>query len=455
LSGAGSAEAQLIPTQTTLTSSPAPSKVGKPVTITANVTASSATPTGNVVFRDGTKVIGTGPLIGASQNAIAAGWWHTCALTSDRRVRCWGDNSSGEVDNDTTVDRLIPTYVKGLSVGVVAVSTGEGESCALTITGGVKCWGGFGPYYSNLPTSGVVAIKAGNDHTCALKSNGGVVCWGNNNTGQLGDNTDVSQLHPVQVKGLTSGVAMIGMGGSHSCAVLTSGGVKCWGAITGDGTNRPRFAPVPVVGLSSGVAALALGGSFTCALTTSGEVRCWGNNSSGQLGDGTTTDRSKPGASVIGLGTGVRAIAAGSTHACALTAAGGVMCWGDNYEGQLGDGAYNNDRPVPRQVRTLTSGVSAIAAGYWHTCAVLNAGNLRCWGNNYSGQLGDNGRTEDRALRPIAVVGGAFSLKGSTGVAMMVTSTLSVGTHSLAARYLASSQHRSSQAPARGHIVNP
>jgi alpha-tubulin suppressor-like RCC1 family protein len=341
--------------------------------------------------------------------AIAAGEWHTCALTSGGGVKCWGYNNDGQVGDGTTTDRLTPIDVSGLMNSVTAIATGSWHTCALTSGNGVKCWGdnhfgqvgdGVGtdrltPVDVSGLTSGVTAITAGEYHTCALTNEGEVKSWGSNNYGQLGNGTIGARYVPVDVSGLMSSVTAIAVGGTHTCALTSGGGVKCWGdndyGQLGDGTNTGRFTPVDVSGLTSGVTAIAAGWWHTCALTNGGGVKCWGRNGYAQLGDGTTTKRLTP-VDVIGLTSGVAAIAAGPFHTCALTSEGGVKCWGYNLYGQLGDGTTTR-RLTPVDVSGLTSDVTAIAAGGYHTCA-LTSGGAKCWGHNYFGQLGDGTTTD-------------------------------------------------------------
>jgi alpha-tubulin suppressor-like RCC1 family protein len=349
--------------------------------------------------------------------AIAAGGAHSCALTSAGGVKCWGWNGKGELGDGTTGMQWPPVEVSGLSGGVSAIAAGEGHSCALTSSGGVRCWGwnekgqlGDGTARDRLTpvdvvglSSGVTAIAAGAEHNCALTSSGAVKCWGGNVFGQLGDGTTTDRWTPVGVSGLSGGVRAIAAGGVQSCALTTGGGVKCWGANkdgeVGDGTTTNRLTPVDVAGLGSGVTAIAAGGLHSCALTSSGGVKCWGVNYSGQLGDGTITGRLTP-VDVSGLSGGVTAIAAGLVHSCALTS-GGVRCWGDNEARQLADGTTSN-RSTPVDVSGL-SGVRTIATGDVHSCALISSGGVKCWGHNGYGQLGDGSMIE--RLTPVGVIG--------------------------------------------------
>ena len=254
------------------------------------------------------------------------------------------------------------------------------------------------------------AVAAGGFHTCTVV-NGGVQCRGRNFSGELGDGTTIDKYMFVNVSGLTSGVAAVAAGFLHTCALTTTGGVKCWGRNNfgqlGDGTTTDSTTPVDVSGLTTGVDAVATGGRYTCARTTTGGVQCWGANSSGQLGDGTTTDSSTPvdvcaDATCNTALSGVTAVAAGGPNTCALTTTGGLKCWGRNNFGQLGDGT-TTDSPTPADVSGLTSGVTAVPVGLFHTCAVTTTGGAKCWGRNDFGQLGD-GTTTDSTI-PVDVSG--------------------------------------------------
>jgi alpha-tubulin suppressor-like RCC1 family protein len=284
-------------------------------------------------------------------------------------------------------------------------------------------------------TSGVKAISAGGSHTCALTTAGGVKCWGYNEDGELGNGTTSDSSVPVDVSGLTSGVEAISSGDEDTCALTTAGGAKCWGwnlgGALGDGTDHTRLTPVDVSGLTSGVEAISAGGSHTCAVTTASGLKCWGFNYYGELGNGTTVSSSVP-VDVSGLTSGVESTSVGYDDACALTVSGGAKCWGYNHYGELGDGT-RIERLTPVDVSRLTSGVAAVAAGLDHTCAVTTAGGAKCWGYNRSGQLG-NGTTADRLIPVDVVFGptvsginndliGATSITGTGQIAVTTTWT--------------------------------
>ena len=352
--------------------------------------------------------------------SISTGRYHTCALLSTGAVKCWGRNANGQLGDGSTTQSLTPVSVSGLSSGVIAIAAGELHTCAVLSTGAVKCWGnnangqlGDGTSGTDSLTpadvpslsSGVTAISTGRYHTCAVLSTGAVKCWGYNANGQLGDGSTIQSLTPVSVSTLSSGVTSISVGWNHTCAVLSTGAVKCWGynfkGQLGDGTSgTDGLTPVDVPSLSSGVIAIAAGELHTCGLLSTGTVKCWGNNANGQLGDNSQIQRLTP-VDVSGLSSGVTAIATGKDHSCALLSSGAVKCWGANSSGRLGDGS-NTASLTPVSVSTLSTGVIAIAAGEVHTCAVLNTGAVKCWGNNAYGKLGDGSTTQ--SFTPVGVL---------------------------------------------------
>jgi alpha-tubulin suppressor-like RCC1 family protein len=216
--------------------------------------------------------------------------------------------------------------------------------------------------------------------------------------GTLGNNGTAQSDVPVDVVGLTSGVQAISAGSTHTCALTSTGGVKCWGSDMygqlGNNSTLDTHVPVDVVGLTSGVQAVSASGGYTCALTAAGGVKCWGYNGNGVLGNNGTAQSNVP-VDVVGLTSGVQAVS-GYDHTCALTAAGGVKCWGYNWYGQLGDnGTAESDVPV--DVVGLTSGVQAVGAGNGYTCALTAAGGVKCWGYNGNGVLG-NGTTTNSTV---------------------------------------------------------
>ena len=274
-------------------------------------------------------------------------------------------------------------------------------------------------------TSGVSAIVAGISHACALTLRWGQVL-GRNFDGQLGDGTTTQLNTPVDVSGLTAGVSAIAAGDYHTCAATITGGVKCWGRNNygqlGDGTTTQRTTPVNVSGLASNVSSIAANDGHTCAVTSAGGAKCWGFNNFGQLGDGTIMQRTTP-VNVSGLTSGVSAIATGGADTCALTSAGAVQCWGVNSYGQLGDGT-STQRNTPVNVSGLTSGVSAITADYAHTCVVTSANGAKCWGFNAYGQLGD--ATTTLRNTPVNVSGltnNASAIEAGNGHTCAVTTT--------------------------------
>jgi len=302
-------------------------------------------------------------------------------------VKCWGDNIVGQLGDGSTVESSVPVDVVGIS-DAVSISAGYDHTCAVLSSRAVKCWGynwygelGDGSNIdSNVPVdvvgiSDAISISAGYDHTCAVLSSRAVKCWGANWYGQLGDGSSntISSV-PVDVVGISDAIS-IAAGGDHTCALLSSGAVKCWGCI-------------------------AAGGDHTCALLSSGAVKCWGWNNYGQLGDGSNISSNVP-VDVVGISDAI-SIAAEYWHTCAVLSSGAVKCWGDNEVGQLGDGSSNTISSVPVDVVGISDAIS-IAAGYWHTCALLSSGAVKCWGSGLHGELGNGSNTDSNV--PVDVVG--------------------------------------------------
>jgi alpha-tubulin suppressor-like RCC1 family protein len=342
---------------------------------------------------------------------IASGYGYTCALTPAGAVKCWGQNIEGQLGNGTNIDSNQPVQVTGLESGVISLAVGDYHVCALTAEGGVKCWGdnhlgqlGNGSNADqNTPvdvvgiSSGAAAISAGWSHTCALMTGGTVKCWGANGSGELGNGSSQDSNVPVDVSGL-DGMVEVVAGGAQTCALTSVGGVKCWGSRI----YSVSYYPEDVAGLASGITDLSLGNMHACALSAQGGVKCWGRNDHGQVGDGTATLRETP-VDVVGLTSGVSSISAGAISTCAITVTG-VQCWGNNSNGQLGDGSTET-RLTPVSVPALSGGINGgvtfIDAGSVHVCAIVTSlAPLRCWGDNSYGQFGDG--TQASSLVPVS-----------------------------------------------------
>lgn len=290
---------------------------------------------------------------------------------------------------------------------MVAISTGDAHTCALTDDGGVKCWGnndigqlGIGTTIesSNRPldVSGldkdVIAISAGYKHTCALIKTGKVSCWGWNMTGQLGiDSADIISNIPVDVVGLDDDVIAIGSGGLHTCALTDRGGVKCWGSNVysqlGNNTKGSSSSPRTVSKLDRGVSALSVGSLHTCVIMNRGAIKCWGMNNFGELGNADADNMNATPVDVEGLTSEVTALSLGNFYTCVVTKRGGIQCWGKGTAEEKGSNV-RIDSSTPVDITGLRSGASQISAGGSHTCVLTNAG-VKCWGNNTYGQLGD------------------------------------------------------------------
>lgn len=347
-----------------------------------------------------------------STTQISTKYLTVCAVTSEGGIKCWGDNSSGQLGDGSTQNRLSPVDVQGLNATMKGVSVGDYHVCGITTAGGVKCWGkGASGQLGNGMTAnstvpvdvpglqGVQQLALGVNFSCALESSGRVMCWGLNTSGELGVGaTSSSSSVPVQT--YAGGVQSIAVGYYHGCAALTSGKVECWGFGVGGqlGTNGATArAPREVPGITD-ARVVSAGSNFSCALTGGGAAKCWGTNNIGQLGDGSKTIKYSA-VDVAGLNSGVTMLASSPGHSCAVHS-GVLKCWGENTNNKLAN-ISNTHAPTPDLVQGWAGAVGSIAAGFDHTCAATSTGATYCWGGNNAGQLG-TGRIQSE-FRPAQV----------------------------------------------------
>ena len=349
----------------------------------------------------------TGTPVHYSPAFVAAGGFSTCALESDGSVKCWGEGS--RTGTGLTADTARPTPVAG-SLVAASLAGGQTHYCALTSGGDAWCWGAF----AMVDTSGATtaasvptemptdltfsAIAPGFRHNCAISTAGSTYCWGQNPSGQLGDGSfGATRNVPQPVSGGFT-FTRITSGTSHSCGLTSAGTAFCWGGNgsgqIGDGSTTQRTTPTVVTGGHT-FQAIGAGDTFSCGLRTDGRVYCWGAIGGAAANPTPFTYSTAP--------TFV-ALSVGAQHACALTADGTAWCWGQNGldgQGRLGDNT-STARTQPTQVVSDLR-FSQISAGYRHTCARTSGeGAVACWGQNGSMELGYS--TAAFFLVPIYVV---------------------------------------------------
>jgi alpha-tubulin suppressor-like RCC1 family protein len=300
----------------------------------------------------------------AKASVISAGALHTCALLETGAVKCWGIDAIG---NGSAAPQPRATQVTGLTSGVTSLSSGGTFACAV-LDGGAKCWGA-------------------------------------DMFGQEGCNKCGMRLSPGDVTGLAYDVKQVSCGFVHACALLNDGGVQCWGRNlsfqcgTGDNTTNEHDTPVLAVAFDAGTDALFAGYDITAA-QTGDTFRCVGNNGSGMCGSAPAGPAKA--ARVVALDGGVTnfGVTAAGEHGCAVIDSA-VLCWGADSKGELGDGMMGT-QVLPVRALGINEPVIAVAAGGNHTCAITAAGGVLCWGDNTYGQLG-NGSTGGLSLTPVAV----------------------------------------------------
>ena len=337
------------------------------------------------------------PATVAAPGPLAVSGYSVCALDPSGQVECWGDNYGGGLVAYASASELTPTPQDGLGTGVRQLVAGYDFFCALTSTGGVRCWGndaigqlgnggsGIRSYPQDVTglTSGVTAIGAYNETACALTTVGGVKCWGDNTSKQLGNPSVVHNQSrtPVDVIGLTSGVTALDTNGFY--AVLSGGTVDCWGRY-GYPVGLHDPAPTAIPGWTN--VTQVSGTDPLCALNTSGALSCIGGNQYGGLGDGQAEPYSTTPVTPTGLGSGVASMSMGYLGGCVVTTAGGAKCWGWNAAGEVGGPSpwgYDAFVSTPQDVPGLGSGVARVTkpGSYGDTvCARMTDGRVMCWG---------------------------------------------------------------------------
>jgi len=362
---------------------------------------------------------------------LSAGTSHACGVTVGGSSYCWGANAQGQLGDGSTTQARQPSPL--FASGLAPIAAGGEHSCGLNGSDAASCWGrnSDGQLGDSTLTSSIIptpvargltfaSIEAGPEHTCAIRASGEAWCWGDNRCfwtptsdctnfyadpdgyGRLGDSTYSSRSYPSRVAGGHAFVT-VSPGPGHTCGVTGGGGAYCWGRNvngklgTGNTTTHANYPLLVVGGFSYDD--ISAGAQHTCAVETNGTGRCWGLNTSGQLGEGSNTNRLIP--FTVSGGHSFTQIVAGSIHSCGLTTTGQVYCWGSGANGRLGNGLTATSN-VPVKVfgqRTYTS--IALQGSGATTCAVATTGAVYCWGVGANGQLGNN-TTADSAI-PVRV----------------------------------------------------
>lgn len=347
-------------------------------------------------------IINPGGFFKAKSVASKNGLSHSCAVMQDSSVMCWGNNAYYQLGDGTKVNRTAPVPVKNLT-GVVDVSLGTDFSCALTDSGEVYCWGrntysalgesggANGAVVKARINTPVKNIALGANHGCALTTGNEVYCWGRNSDGQAGQTISVNTQNVLPAKISVTGVRQISAANNHSCLINSAGAAQCWGysmnGETGQTSTASRSSPTTVVNLSSGVSRISSGGLFNCAVLETGGVKCWGYNQYGELGIGTQSTKELANVYVSGISSGAENVSSGQYYSCAEMTGGSLKCWGNGGTGVFATGSTGtSSTPV---TATQLSGYSAISFGGAHACGLFSGGVVKCWGRNSFGELGD------------------------------------------------------------------
>jgi alpha-tubulin suppressor-like RCC1 family protein len=347
---------------------------------------------------------------GIADQAVTSSDAATWMIDADTGCRLDTDCPPGEACVSMLVGELVSQTCVAHDAGVVDLGSAD-----LNI-----------PPDPNLPVLQVSAAGVGDwSHACVLMSNGGIKCWGHNTSGQLGDGTTTDRSTPIDVVSLGGPAVQVSAGSMHTCALLATGAVRCWGynadGALGDGTTTDRYTPTEVVSLGGKAIAISSsnGGLHSCAVLDTGAVRCWGANGWGQLGNGATvtTPTATP-VAVLGLPEAATSISTGGYSSCARLASGAVRCWGFGGWGALGDGTgTNQNTAVPVSLSGTATSVSVGSLS--SACALLATGRVSCWGFNSYFELGDGTQQQRNAPVDAATLGASnatFIAAGSCAV---------------------------------------
>ena len=330
---------------------------------------------------------------------------HTCATTISSDVVCWGESLGGKLGlpgSSSVSDQGIVKMHRTSSLEVTELELAKKIACANGGVDGIWCWGSDGelslssqnysPDFPWKPLEGeIVQISAGYNHICAILEDASTKCWGRSSLGQLGTGPSESSFGLEEID-LPEVPETISSGYAHTCVVSNSGSIWCWGSNIfgqlGGGFSSSSETPLEVSGGLS-ASKLSLGHSHSCAIVGEG-VACWGANHFGQLGDGSFTTRNSATMINFPQGVSISSISSGYSHTCAVSTLGDLFCWGANHHGQLGINDVSTSSNPSLIERHSLGNVLSVSAGFTHTCAVIDTGEVYCWGSNSHGQLGRN-----------------------------------------------------------------